>query len=126
MSKLAECRIQRIERKALNKVLGAMAITTRQLRERCELAKMRCKTISVADDYAGQSAFAFIDAVQKQRRVIGQSSRHYKEALKQAQKSFKASEHDGSGRAPGWGGGGTGGGGTGKMTKMAKFKSVWV
>jgi hypothetical protein len=108
MGKLAEREIKRIattcpptERKALSTVVGAMAIITlRLLDKRRGLAKMRCKALSVAGDYTGQSAFDFIYAVQKKRLVIGQSAQRYKKALRQAQKSYWASEHGGGGKVP--------------------------
>ena len=93
-------------RKALRKVVDAMAITRDEICERYQLAKMRCKMLAVADDYPHHGAFEFMDAVQKKRLVLGQSARRYKEALVQAQKSFKPSESGG-------GGGGGGGGGRG-------------
>ena len=93
-------------RKALRKVVDAMAITREEICERYHLAKMRCKVLAVADDYPNHGAFEFMDAVQKKRLVLGQSARRYKEALMQAQKSFKPSENGG-------GGGGGGGGGRG-------------
>ena len=100
-------------RKALRKVVDAMAITRDEICERYHLAKMRCKVLAVADDYPNHGAFEFMDAVQKKRLVLGQSARRYKEALTQAQKSLKPSEH-GSGGGSGDGGSrGTYGGGGG-------------